>query len=1366
MASTSMSATIEKIREEATVFESRDLLLCFSQKNKFQSPLLIDFGDQFYETWLKEIKPRTLASFFPISSKYDEERQKSDLENFRKILKSKREDFCCQDLYMVAGFVKWGEKTLAPAVLIPLDYNFEHDTVAISSRTPIENIALQSIDKDTKFPVASEFVKNDNFEIKKFFDTLEKKIAAKTDWKFTRNGCCITFYSTNKLLLKKNLSNEGWVTAKVANNAFFNATIGNDGFLPQPSLFEETTYDHVFNLANHYFPYTTDSQTNKAAIDALNDQATAYAIQTLPGSDKAKLAVNIVADLIQQKKKVCVISRRAISKLNFETAWKPPFRSFQSPERETLQKVLNETRANFVAYNDVVNYPLKPSGAKLTDLLDEMSKIKQVKTKFPSEIFKNIDKVPYPKYKSMHASLKQMTQLFFEQNGIEVYDSFFDIKMPAFSLDRKNSVGEDLEHAKELIEKIRPFLECTKKSNLYPCGLKLADLPDLINLFKKSFDSDLPGFEDWNLHSNGWVAYQDDLMDLPNAGSRWSHYRRMGSDVYTDNAIDENVFDARNEFVDSLSSTLRSLSDHYRRPKRFLLTVFKNPKSIVSDEMLVEKIDALIELQDCKHKYKDSSVLAMRLFGKDWKFEKTDWKELSEKIHHYYSFRARNKNIEDFDHLIHVLEQWHLFRQFVDELDDILSNIEFLQKCLQSISKSLNFEESIDNENIDVWIEKIESWSSHWNDQDIYLQLCEHIDNIADSPCENLANFVRDSKNANVDIAMAFARTWTSSQIQSVTAKCPGLFTTTSKNRKQKSAQYRALLDQFSNANFREIHALVEKHPHLLQSVTLPQTYEQNFGSFDVALFLDADCTTIAEAMPGIYNSKKAILFGNPCSPTLETLPLDACDMDLSQQSIFFKDNMLSASIRKGIPTRVIGYTSQYADSTLFSFANKNIYNNEIVQFSKSTLPTNKLHTIKVVRDKVSSIAEHALLHAAKNPSQTLGIVTFSQALGNEIESALQKALEKYPAQAKFFAQGNLQNKFYIKTVERAVDLYRDVIFVCPDIESATAATGNRKLSICTILAKQRLHVFMTAEDSDKLANSKPGLFLEWVNQLNAKAEIEDRQDESIIESTLNEQIKNVFREEDIPFRESLAQGGIPIGPVVIDAYNSKRFLAVIETDSCNGLYKESVEDREYLRPNTLTKFGWNIFYIWLPQWNIAHADEKENLITTIAIEQSVAPPQPESEEQNDSEETESQSASIEPYVVEHPAIEGTADDMPILELSTAQLIQQLKFYVDHESPIHSDLLLQRVLDLHHIERVGPKMSSVLNETIKQALHEKQFIKTGQFFYSLTNKDIKLRDRSKRPDNERKLAYISPEERAVFKSAYDESTIKQSLGVM
>ena len=100
MASTSVSATIEKIREEAAVFDSKDRLLSFSQKNKFQSPLLLGNGDQFFESWQTEAKPRALAQFFPVSAKYDEAKQAADLDKFRKVLKSKAEEFCNQDLYM------------------------------------------------------------------------------------------------------------------------------------------------------------------------------------------------------------------------------------------------------------------------------------------------------------------------------------------------------------------------------------------------------------------------------------------------------------------------------------------------------------------------------------------------------------------------------------------------------------------------------------------------------------------------------------------------------------------------------------------------------------------------------------------------------------------------------------------------------------------------------------------------------------------------------------------------------------------------------------------------------------------------------------------------------------------------------------------------------------------------------------------------------------------------------------------------------------------------------------------------------------------------------------------------------------------
>ncbi len=1360
MASTSVSATIEKIREEASVFESKDRLLCFSQKNKFQSPLLLGNGDQFFETWQNEPSPRALSQFFPISAKYDEEKQAADLDKFRKVLKAKTEDFCNQDLYIATGFIKWGEKCLAPAILIPLDYDAEHDTVSISARVPIENIALSTLDKEIKFPVALDFFKNGNFAIQKFFDALEKKIASKADWKFTRNGYCVTFYSTNRLLLKKKLANECWTTAKAANHDFFIATIGNEGFMPQPSLFEEIPYDHVYSPADHYFPYTTDSQTNKAVIDALNPKCSAFAIQALPGSEKAKAAVNITADLIQQKKKVCVVSRRAISKLNFENAWKPPFRSFQGPDRDTLQTQLSETRAKLVSYYDAVNFPLKPSDAKLTELLDEIAKLRPVKTKFASDLFENIEDVRYKKFKSMLSSLEQMEQLFFNENGIEIYNAFEGVTRPAASQERKNLIGEDLIQAKALVETIKPFVASINKSKLYLDGFKLSDILELVNIFKKNFDKEMPGFEDWDLHSNGWIAYQDDLNDLPNAGARWSSYRRKGSDIFTDDAIEANVLAARKEFEQSLSSALKALSDHYRRPKRQLLSVFKDPKSITSDNMLMEQIDKLIEMQEYKRKYTDSSVLAARLFGKDWKYEKTDWKDLADKIRHYYVFRARIKNSEQHDYLLQLLSKWHLFKQFAESLDKIQISAQELQKKLQSISKSFNLSESMDTQTVDSWIDKIERWSTYWDSQDIYLQLCEHIENICDSPCENLAQFVKSSKNASKDLAMAFARAWTNRQMQAASAECPELFSPSAKNRKQQGKQYRTLLDQFCNANFREAHDSVEKNPDLLRSFKLSQTYEQDFDSFDVTLFLDADCMTIAEAMPGILNSKKIILFGNPCAPTLEMLPMDACNMETSSQSIFFKDNVLSAALRKGIPTRIIGYTMQYADPSLFSFANSRIYNNEMAQFPNSNLPTAKLQSLKIVRDKISSIAEKAVQHATKNPSQTLGILASNQSLCNEIEEAIQNLLKKFPNASRFFTQGNLTNKFYIKTIERAIDLYRDVIFVCVDIDNMTSIAGACKLSICTTLAKQSLSLFMTNEDADKFANAKLNLFQEWVSSLKSKTTAENTI-AYVQSSVLDEQIKEVFKNESIAYKDYIAQGDIPIGPVVIDANNSKRFLAVIETDCNCAPFKESVEDREYTRPNTLSRLGWKVLNMWLPLWNISNADEKENLIATIAIEQSVAPP-PQEDIPLDEAEPHTE-AKIEPYCVKHPAM-TEASSKPITELSMDTIIEELKFYVDSETPIHGELLLQRLLERHHVERTSTKINAILSEAIKLALHQKQFIKTGPFFYSLTNKNVVLRDRSGRPDSERKMAYVPPEERALLKR--DDHSIKQMLGVL
>ena len=108
----------------------------------------------------------------------------------------------------------------------------------------------------------------------------------------------------------------------------------------------------------------------------------------------------------------------------------------------------------------------------------------------------------------------------------------------------------------------------------------------------------------------------------------------------------------------------------------------------------------------------------------------------------------------------------------------------------------------------------------------------------------------------------------------------------------------------------------------------------------------------------------------------------------------------------------------------------------------------------------------------------------------------------------------------------------------------------------------------------------------------------------------------------------------------------------------------------------------------------------------------------------------------------------------------------QMKFYVDHESPIHEEMLRHRLMELHHVDREGPMIQKALTEAINQGLQSKKFIKTGTFFYSIKPVELKPRDRSQCSEFERKLAYVAPEERALLPSSMDEYKIKQTLGLL
>lgn len=1365
MAHASPSSSILKICQEAALFDSKDRLLNFSTKGEFQTPLMLEAGDLFYEKWKQSEVPMSLDDFLKVSANFTEQQKMDTKSLIVKALEEKSEDFNQSDLYMVLGFLKWDGNALAPSLLVPVDVDVEHQSLKISSRAPIENIILKERLKDKAIlPTTEDATINGEFSILLYFSLFEKAIVQERTWKFTRHGVSLAFFNTDRLRLKKNFTHS-FDEKKIDASPFFQSLLGPDGFQVKESIFEDANIDEIFNPADHHFLYPTDSHTTKVAVDAMQNGTFAYAIQTLPGTQKMKVSANIVAEAVCNKLDTLVVARRAVSMQDFNNHWNPEFRSFDGPERSVLEKKLRDMRKSLANYHTCINEKIRPSDVSLATILSELTQTQAPKAKFPDKLFKSLESADYNKYIEIRDLVKSITSLYFNEKGIEARKAFMKVKVPSLSDEQKKTIAQELSLAAQKTTELKPLVKLFEGAGLFPTGIYLSALDDIIDLIQKNFDEKTPTYEQWELRSSNWLAYQDSLKALPEAGDKWVRYRRQASETYTEAAVDENILEDREEFAESLKATLKGLSEHYRSSRKRLLRLFKNPKSISTDAELLNLVDSLIELQEDKRAYKDTSVLGNHLLGRDWLFEKSNWIELNTKITYLYEFRERQAKNPRLDLLLQILEQWHQFKELQPKFKDFAVSVKELQKSIHNISRTLALETPLESQSIESWLDEIQSWNANWTNLDVHLSITAGCNKLTALLCPELASYLSDTDNVNKDIASALSHYWCASQLQQAKKLCPDLFSLSPKERIKKGQEYRTLMDQFCNANFRDFHNAIKTDPTLLTVTSLSETLDFNRDiHFDLAIILDADCITIAEALPILYSSDKVIFIGDAHMPALEQLKFDAYTNVLPRHTTFFQESIFVESLRRGIPTRELRFTDNYSDPAIVAYANDKIYSNNIKQFPRPSREKPRCESIKVVQDKIVAIAKAAVNHAERHPSKTLGIIASHQSSCIEILMQIQQLLEKSPNAIPFFMTKDPRIKFYVKTPERAVDRYRDVVLVCAEPESG--ASGDRKIAVCTTLAKSELHVFISEADLSKQVSSKANLFWDWIYHLQNKTEIavaEVRPGESL----LRDKVIQALQAEKITVEPNFANGGISVGPVAVDANNSKRFLVTIEDDCTKEKFRETIEDREYIRPTLLKQMGWKILSVVTPFWYTANADEIGHLVATIAIEQSVAPPPPE-EDENETDEDVFQEPELDivPYQVSHPKIEGTPHDKPIMDLPASSLITQLKFYVDHEGPIHEELLLQRILELHHVDRAGPMLMQALTDAVKLGFQNQRFIKTGKFFYSIKNSTVVLRNRGQRPQNERKLSYVSPEERALIPSNMDEQSIKQTLGLL
>ena len=128
--------------------------------------------------------------------------------------------------------------------------------------------------------------------------------------------------------------------------------------------------------------------------------------------------------------------------------------------------------------------------------------------------------------------------------------------------------------------------------------------------------------------------------------------------------------------------------------------------------------------------------------------------------------------------------------------------------------------------------------------------------------------------------------------------------------------------------------------------------------------------------------------------------------------------------------------------------------------------------------DEAARVAQRVIHHHDTRPGLSLGVVTFSQAQADAIETALGKAREQRPDLDRFFTTDRLRG-FFVKSVETVQGDERDVLIlsvgygpdengqVRMDFGPLTRQGGWRRLNVAITRARYRLEIVASIRPGD-----------------------------------------------------------------------------------------------------------------------------------------------------------------------------------------------------------------------------------------------------------------------------------------------------------
>ena len=458
---------------------------------------------------------------------------------------------------------------------------------------------------------------------------------------------------------------------------------------------------------------------------------------------------------------------------------------------------------------------------------------------------------------------------------------------------------------------------------------------------------------------------------------------------------------------------------------------------------------------------------------------------------------------------------------------------------------------------------------------------------------------------------------------------------------------------------FAEAPSIVTRlRPCLLMSpLSVAQFLKDSPVAFDLVVFDEASQIFTEDAIGAIMRGSQVVVCGDDrqLPPTsffqategyLDDSPADDPDAAAADY-----ESVLKACAGALAPA-MLRWHYRSRHEALIAFSNRHFYESRLITFPSAMrqapslgvqfvhVPegcynrgtgSKKLGPARTNTPEADRLVELVVQHWRHRPTETLGVVTLSQAQMDRVIDRLEDRIRREPDLERFYSATGYE-PFFVKNLENVQGDERDHIILgigygrdasgrlTMNFGPLNRNGGERRLNVavtrarrCVTLVASLTHLDFSLTEATPAGVRLLRDYLEYAATQNQAPSATAGTTAGAVPTTghmLEASVAAVLAAEGFETSIHLGASALRVGVAAARPEHPEHYLMGVETDGPTALASPTARDRDRLRPSVLKGYGWKLHQLYAPDW-VRHRQREEHRLIAAARQAAIDASQP-----------------------------------------------------------------------------------------------------------------------------------------------------------